>query len=89
MSKKRKVARCLRSYQRIADKNYSCSRCIVPIFAGDPYIGEVWVYGKYLWIKRFHDYCPVDPEEEDRRMKEVIEWMEKNDALQDEMKEAA
>ena len=67
--------RCIRTYHRIANKDYTCHRnfCDLPIFAGDPYWGEVWVCKKKLWIIRYHDHCPEDPDERERIRKEIGE----------------
>lgn len=50
--------RCIRSYRRIAEKSYDCSKCNWFIESGMPYYGEVWVCGNLLRVKRYHDYCP-------------------------------
>ncbi len=84
------IARCLRTYRRVADKTYSCClRCEIPIFAGDPYWGEVWVYSKHLFVKRYHDGCPIDPDEEERIMREIKEEIEKEEKSSQELDKAA
>ena len=67
VSKKSPRWRCLRSYCRIADKSYDCCNCPQWIEPGMPYHGEVWVCGKNLLVKRCHDGCPEDPDEELRK----------------------
>ncbi|MFH0951743.1 MAG: hypothetical protein V1838_00980 [Patescibacteria group bacterium] len=63
----------LRSYHYIAQRCHGpCFHCDLPIMAGDPYIGEVWVNNPYFWVKKQHHGCPVDPEE-DRRWRERTE----------------
>ena len=58
------VVKCLRFYQRIAHKQYTCKDCEIPIFPGDYYGANVCVYGKKLWIERFHIGCPVNPNDD-------------------------
>ncbi len=60
-----KHIRCLRTYRRVADKDHSCCRrCHLPIFAGESYLAEVFVFNGHLWTKKYHDYlCESDDEE--------------------------
>jgi hypothetical protein len=68
---------------------YTCYNCNIPIFPGDPYLGEVWVHGGRLWVKRYHDYCPEDPEEEEKRTREAVEECRKVEASLGAMGQAA
>lgn len=49
----------LRSYRRIAAKDYGCCvRCEHPIFCGDEYLGEVLVLARgRLSVRRYHFEC--------------------------------
>jgi hypothetical protein len=67
-----KNRRCLRSYQRIAHKDHGpCEICELPIFCGDPYGANIFVYGKNLWVEKFHIGCPIDPDEDKIERKRV------------------
>ncbi len=54
--------RCLRQYNRIADKSYSCFECDQNIMPGEWYFASIFVCGKRLWVERRHlPECPEDP----------------------------
>lgn len=65
--KRRKTsnARCIRTYQRIANQNHGeCPFCRHDIEAGDEYEGSVYVNGARLWVVKEHTYClPWDVDE--------------------------
>jgi len=68
----KKPNRFLRYYHRIAQRQYVCNRCDIPIFPGDPYHGEVWIIDGKIRIMRSHDGCPcLPPDEEEKEKKEV------------------
>lgn len=59
--------RLLRTYEHVAQKNHgSCSLCEIPIFPGDPYIGMVWACQGRITTEKFHNGCPIDPDEDAR-----------------------
>lgn len=65
--KKGPKLRCLRSRERIAQKEHSCYKCICMIFAGEYYLDQVMVYGKRIWNQRCHySDCPDHPPDEER-----------------------
>jgi hypothetical protein len=89
VTEKNKPARCIRSYRRIANSIYTCWNCEIPILPGDPYLGEVWVQGNKLYVKRFHDFCPLDPEEEEKRTREAVEVCNEVEARLNQIDQAA
>lgn len=64
--KRPKRWRLLRTYTRVAEKQYSCltEECPEPICEGDQYEAEVWVTEHGIWVKRWHVMCPMDPDDE-------------------------
>lgn len=62
--------RCIRSFERVAERYHDCMRCEISIFPGDPYVGRVYVCGRRLWVEKEHFHCPVEPDEEARRAEE-------------------
>ncbi len=67
--------RNLRSYERMAQRDYGCDYCDNPIFSGDTYCGSVYVspkplkklgiLSKLFVLKRHHfPPCDFDPDEE-------------------------
>ena len=90
MAEKYKPARCIRSYNRIfANEFHDCEYCHVPIMPGEGYHAEVWVQGKRLWVKKFHDFCPEDPHDEEERIKREEDEREKPEPESEELDEAA
>lgn len=64
--------RVLRLYQRIAFKDHGyCSECDMPIFSGDFYFGQVFVWGKQFWIEKRHQSCPIDPDHDQKERKGI------------------
>lgn len=82
---KRIKTRVLRTYQRVAQKSHMCSQCQGEIFPGDWYEGEVKVYGKILFVSKYHlPDCPRDYYDDlEREFQEEIEKQEQlsGDAL--------
>jgi len=83
--------KCIRGYQRVADKYHTCWRCPHPISPGDEYIGNVWVGKnegrKYLHVSKEHEHCPGDryeddDEDENRRIQEEDAIMSEEKAVQ-------
>ncbi len=69
---KRTVSRIISSSSQRAARDYECSNCICPIFAGEEYIRKVHLFKSYnlsgIWVtnvtvRRFHEYCPDDEHE--------------------------
>jgi hypothetical protein len=77
--------RFIRSYRRVAKHDYDCKKCssssnhlqqnLSTIFAGDEYYAEVYVSAEGWEIRKYHDECPLVPEdpESDRKDKEEEE----------------
>jgi hypothetical protein len=62
--------RLLRTYRRIAQKDYHCCECEYPIFSGKPYLGEVWLIHNTIDEKRCHTMCPEDPNDDRYRQED-------------------
>lgn len=79
--------RFLRSYRRVANEEHVCRFCSTPIFPGDEYDAEVWVWesrdlrqGNKIQVRKSHAECPdEDPDDDDRER-----WFEDKDAYEDE-----
>jgi len=55
----------------VAQKEHGhCLDCGELIMAGDPYIGEVWVYPDGLIIKKRHEGCPVNPDDDKKHRRQ-------------------
>ena len=64
--------RCIRMFFCIAQKDYHCCRCICPIFPGECYFGKVMVFGRRLWVDRYHYLdCPDHPPDENYEAPEI------------------
>ena len=70
--------RILRDYFRRARICHFCDHCFHYIEQGDRYSATVIaIGGRRLIVMKRHDFCPVDPDEEERGMMEQIdEWEE-------------
>ncbi len=82
-------ARCLRSYRRVANIFHDCYFCSIPIMPGEMYRAEVWVQDRKLYVRKFHDFCPEDPYDEEERIRRESEDQEDTESSEGELKEAA
>ncbi len=70
LKKKPRRFRTLRTFQRVAYKDYICDHCHYPISPGELYEGSVTAttYHIVTYRKHIETRCPVDPFEEGERI---------------------
>lgn len=77
--------RHLRTFERIAYNEYHCDQCGHPIFPGDLYRGEVWVYKQgrsrvITWRYHVNPWCPEDHHDEEESQAEILRPSFKSDS---------
>ena len=62
-----------------ARRSHLCDHCLHWIEPGQGYTGTVMGIGRHIFSMKQHLVCPVDPEEEQRRMMDYLEQMEREE----------